>query len=145
VLATHVRLLGSHGHRLFIIENESRGSNMSFIKRLAGSRTREASRRVEKIRMLKHLSTLEEAKIATQVSTMPEPLKRIHKRVRKTGISIEELELILDDLADKGAILITEKGGKKYYSNAMLPLGMFELQVKPLNEDIVKYVLSLFE
>ena len=118
---------------------------MYFIKRLAGSRTREASRRFEKIRMLKHLSTLEEAKIATQVSTMPEPLKRMYKRVRKTGISIEELELILDDLADKGAILITEKGGKKYYSNAMLPLGMFELQVKPLNEDIVKYVLSLFE
>ena len=118
---------------------------MSFMKKLAGSRTQEASRRVEKIRMLKHLSTLEEGKIATQVSTMPEPLKRIYKRVRKTGMSIEELELILDDLAVKGAILITKRGDKKYYSNAMLSCGMFELQVRPLNEDIAKYVLSLFE
>jgi len=118
---------------------------MSFIKKLAGSRTREASRRVEKIRMLKHLFTLEEAKIATQVSTTPEPLNRIYKRVRKTGISIEELELILDDLVDKGAILITRRGDKKCYSNAMLPLGMFELQVEPLNEDTMKYVLKLFE
>jgi len=118
---------------------------MSYMKKLAGSRTQEISRRVDRIRMLKHLSTLEEGKIATQVSTMPEPLKRIYRRVRKTGMSIEELELILDDLADKGAILITEKAGKKYYSNAMLPFGMFELQLEPLNEDIVEYVLNLFE
>ena len=118
---------------------------MSFMKKLAGSRTYEARRRAEKIRMLKHLSTLEEGKIATQVSTMPEPLKRIYKRVRKTGVSIEELELILDDLADKGAILITKRGKKKYYSNTMLRFGMFELQAKPLNEDIMKYVLNIFE
>lgn len=145
---------------------------MSWIKKLAGARAREASRRVEdtesqayrdrpkridtpsigypsaesdlKIRMLKHLFTLEEARIAAQLSAIPEPLNRIHKRVREKGMSIEELELILDDLAERGALLMSTKGGKKYYSNPILPLGMFQLRVRRLNEDFVKDMLDLF-
>lgn len=145
---------------------------MSWIRRLAGSRAREASKRVEdaesqaysdwqeykatlptshpsaesdeKIRMLKHLFTLEEARIAAQLSAIPEPLNRIHKRVRKKGMSLEELELILDDLAERGVLLMSTKGGKKYYSNFILPLGMFQLQGRRLNEDFVKDVLDLF-
>ena len=46
------------------------------------------------IRILKHLFTPDEAKIALQLSMIPEPLKRIYRRVKKSGISIKELEQI---------------------------------------------------
>lgn len=62
------------------------------------------------IRLLKHLFTHEEAQIALELSALPEPLERIHKRLKNTGISIEDLEKSLDNLVKKGAIL-----GGKYY------------------------------
>jgi hypothetical protein len=34
------------------------------------------------------LFTPEEAKIALELSALPEPLERIHKRLKKTGITI---------------------------------------------------------
>ena len=39
------------------------------------------------IRILKHLFTPEEAKIASQLSLIPEPVKRIHRRLKKSGLS----------------------------------------------------------
>ncbi|MHA1425760.1 MAG: ATP-binding protein, partial [Candidatus Helarchaeota archaeon] len=49
------------------------------------------------VRLLKHFFTPREAQIALQLGALPEPLKRIYKRVKKAGldISIEELEQIL--------------------------------------------------
>jgi hypothetical protein len=63
------------------------------------------------IRILKHLFTPEEARIAVQLSMIPEPISRIHKRVKKTGISIEELEHVLNHMVDKGSILLSKKNG----------------------------------
>jgi len=97
------------------------------------------------IRILKHLFTPEEAKIATQLSMIPEPLNRIYKRVKKTGMSIEELEQVLDHMVYKGTILTNKKDGEKYYSNAMLVVGMFELQVERLTKDFTEDVLQYFE
>lgn len=100
------------------------------------------------IRILKHLFTPEEARIATQLSMIPEPVNRIYRRVKKTGMSIEELEQMLDHMADKGAILITKKGDEKYYGNAMLAVGMFEFQVERLTkefaEDMLEYLDEAF-
>jgi len=92
------------------------------------------------IKLLKHLFTPEEAKITLELSALPEPLERIHKRLRKTGISIDELEKILDNLTQKGSILggklFESKGPGKYYSKAQLATGMYELQVGKLTKDI---------
>ena len=90
------------------------------------------------IRILKHLFTPEEAKLATQLSMIPEPLERIHKRVKKGGISIQELERALDRMRDKGSIEMMEKDGQKLYGNAMLAVGMYEYQVERLTEDFSK-------
>lgn len=44
------------------------------------------------LRVLEHLFTPEEAEIALCLGALPEPLGRIHRRVRGSGISKEELE-----------------------------------------------------
>ncbi|MCK4789251.1 MAG: 4Fe-4S binding protein [Desulfobacteraceae bacterium] len=90
------------------------------------------------IRILQHLFNPEEAKIATQLSIIPEPLKRIYKRVKKTGISTEELEQVLDRMVYKGSILASKEGDEKRYSNAMLAIGMYEFQVDRLSKDFAR-------
>ena len=87
------------------------------------------------IRILQHLFTPEEAKMATQLSMIPEPLSRIYQRVKKTGMSIGELEHILGHMVDKGSILLSKKDGKKLYSVIPLAVGSFELQLGRITRD----------
>ncbi len=100
------------------------------------------------IRILKHLFTPEEAEIATQLPMIPEPLNDIYQRVKKSGISIQELEQVLDRMVHKGTILTRKKGNEKYYGNAMLAVGIFELQVERLTkgftEDMLQYLDEAF-
>ena len=94
------------------------------------------------IRLLKHLFTPEEAETALNISALPESLERIHRRVKKSGMSKENLEQILDRLVEKGAIMggkSLAKGRKgKYYSKAQLAIGMFEFQVDRLTKEFAK-------
>lgn len=104
------------------------------------------------IRLLKHLFTPEEAEIALELSALPEPVKRIHKRLKKTGISIVDLERILDDLVQRGCILggklFERKGPGKLYSKAQLAVGMYELQTgrltKEFEKDYQEYIQEKF-
>ena len=104
------------------------------------------------IRILKHLFTPEDAEIALNLSAVPESLERIHRRVEKSGISIEQLEQILDRLVENGAVMggkILAKGRKgKYYSKAQLAIGMFEFQVdrltKKFAQDVHQYLDEAF-
>jgi len=104
------------------------------------------------IRVLKHLFTPEEARIALHLSAVPEPLERIYRRVKKTGMSIEQLEQTLDRMVHKGAILggrlAAGKGGEKRYSKAQLAIGMYEFQVdrltRELQEDVGRYMVEGF-
>jgi ferredoxin len=91
------------------------------------------------IRILKHLFTPEEANMAAQLSMKPEPLKRIYKRIKKGGISIEELQQLLDRMVYKGTVLVREEGyDEKRYSNAGLSAGgMFDFQVNRLTKDLI--------
>lgn len=86
------------------------------------------------IRILKRLFTPEEAEIALALSALPEPVERIHRRLKQTGISIDELERVLDGLVKKGSIT----GGKKHYSKAMLVIGMYEYQVDKITGGLQK-------
>jgi len=76
--------------------------------------------------------------MATQLSIIREPLNVIYQRVENTGISIKELEKLLDAMVHKGTILTNAKGNEKYYGNAMLAVGIFELQVERLTKDFSK-------
>lgn len=100
------------------------------------------------IRILQHLFTPEEAKMATQLSMIPEPLSRIYQRVKKTGMSIGELEHILGHMVDKGSILLSKKDDEKRYSIMPLAVGSFELQLERITrdfgQDMVQYLWGEF-
>lgn len=94
------------------------------------------------IRLLKHLFTAEEAKIAMFLKfgwdRDLEPLEIIYTRAKETGITLEELEQILDKMVSKGSIMAKRENGKKYYGNALLMVGMFEFQVNKLTKEFIK-------
>lgn len=97
------------------------------------------------IRILKQLFTPEEAKLATQLSMLPEPLSRIHKRVKRSGLSIDELERQLDSMVRKGLVMSRTKDGQKCYGNEMLAIGMYEHQVDRLTKDFAKDMLQYLD
>jgi len=92
------------------------------------------------IKLLQHFFTPEEAKIALELSALPEPINRIHKRLKDTGISLNELESTLDKMVEKGSILgdkiFESKGKGKLYSKAPLAIGMYELQAGRLTKEL---------
>lgn len=94
------------------------------------------------IRLLKHLFTPEEAQIALELSALPEPLRRIQKRLEKKGIDVDNLEQMLDHLVKKGAILdfthFVKNAKKRYFCKAMMVVGMFELQAENLTKEFAK-------
>ena len=101
------------------------------------------------LRVLKHLFTPEEAQIAIKLKTQPEPLKKIHRRLKKTGITIEELELKLDEMYENGTLNFgkNKEGDKevKYYANAAFVIGMFEYQLKRLTKELIKDTKEYFK
>lgn len=101
------------------------------------------------IRFLKRLFTSDEARIALALSALPEPLERIYRRVKDTGISIEDLGRMLDGMVDKGAILgvhmLANDPLKKRYSKAPFAIGMYEMQVDRLTKELQQDALEYLE
>lgn len=104
----------------------------------------------KEIRILKHLFTPEEARIALNLNVMPETLKRIHGRAKRNGIDIDidELERVLDRLEFKGAIMTYYENNVKTYGYSLFALGMYEFQVDRLTPEFYKdcesYILNEF-
>jgi electron transport complex protein RnfB len=93
-------------------------------------------------KVLKHLFTPIEAKIATKLnfswSQELESLDLIYERVKGLGLSIEELKKILDDMVKKGTIHSKKEGTIQYYANSQFMYGMYEFQVDNLSKDFLK-------
>jgi Pyruvate/2-oxoacid:ferredoxin oxidoreductase delta subunit len=93
------------------------------------------------LRLLKHLFTPQEAEIALALNAVPEPVERIHKRLRGTHISLEHLGEALANMVVKGAITggRVTSGGKPAlgYGKAPLMVGMYELQVDRLTKEFL--------
>jgi len=92
------------------------------------------------IKVLKHLFTPEYAEIALKLKFQPEPLKKVYRRFKKSGMQLEELEQKLDDMYFKGLI---NRGSRdigdsveKYYAIAALIIGMYEYQLGRLTKDL---------
>ena len=100
------------------------------------------------IRVLKHLFTPEEAKIALILKfgwdRDLEPLRKIYERAKSLGISIQDLEQKLDDMAKKGSITRKREGKIKFYGNAPLVVGMYEYQIDKLTKGFLKDLDSYF-
>ncbi|MHA2290438.1 MAG: ATP-binding protein [Promethearchaeota archaeon] len=105
------------------------------------------------IRILKFLFSPKEAEIALNMRFIPEPIKKIHRRVKKLGITLEQLEELLEIMFIKGGIrrasLLKEDGTEEaLYQNSPLAVGMFEYQVnritKEFFEDFELYMEEAF-
>jgi ferredoxin len=95
------------------------------------------------LRVLKFIFTPEEAKIATKLSWIPEPLETIYSRFDKSEISIKELKKKLDTMLKKGGVHYRKVKGEKHYANPFLMVGMYEYQIKretkEFMEDVAQY------
>jgi len=95
------------------------------------------------LRLLKRLFTPEEAEIALSLSVQPEPVEKIHKRLRGR-YSVQRLGEMLTNMVAKGAIIgaRVSSGGKSSigYGKAPLIVGMFEFQVDHLTKELVEDV-----
>ncbi len=94
------------------------------------------------IRVLKHIFSPKEARLATCLSHKARSLDDIFKRVQSFIPSKEELEKTLENSVIKGGIESGhEKSGEKgtkWYRNAPLVVGMYEYQLARLNHDFIK-------
>ncbi|MFX1388767.1 MAG: DUF362 domain-containing protein [Promethearchaeota archaeon] len=101
------------------------------------------------LRILRHLFTPKQADLAMNLGFQPLPLKKIYRKVKNRGISIEELELELDKMDEKGLIHFgkAQEGDVevKYYANAPLAVGFYEFQLNRLTEDFYNDVMQYFE
>jgi NAD-dependent dihydropyrimidine dehydrogenase PreA subunit len=94
------------------------------------------------MRILKHLFTPDEAKIALHLNIFLEPLERIYRRIkqRNTSITIHDVKETLDWLVMKGSILCDEQDGVTRYSYALFIVGMYEFQVDRMTPDFYEAV-----
>jgi len=90
------------------------------------------------IRILKHIFSPEEAKIATCLNFKLEPLETIYKKAENIVASLDELSNILDAIEKKGGIESKAKDDRKYYCNAPLIVGMYEFQLDKLTPEFIK-------
>jgi electron transport complex protein RnfB len=90
------------------------------------------------IRILKKFFTPEEAEVACLMTLAPEPVAGIYERVDKQKMSLEELGRMLEQMARKGGIIFTMRGGEKVYQNSMFVVGLYEFQVDRLTPDFLR-------
>jgi len=91
------------------------------------------------LKILKFIFSPEEALIGINLRLIPEPLKTIHRRMKKYGITLEQLEIVLKNMYKNGAINVKkvegEKGEEIYYQNAFLAVGMYEYQLHRMDAE----------
>jgi electron transport complex protein RnfB len=101
------------------------------------------------IRVLKHLFTPEEAKIATFLrfgwDRDLETVGTIYDRAKDSDYTKEELERKLDEMGKKGLIMTKRESGQKSYGNALLMVGIFEFQVNRLKKEFIKDFHNYFD
>jgi ferredoxin len=87
------------------------------------------------LRILTQLFTPEEAEIAIELSAIPEPAAKIHKRL-KGRLTLEELVEKLDRMEAKGIIAAHPAGGERRYLKLVFAVGMYERQVATLTPEL---------
>jgi electron transport complex protein RnfB len=97
------------------------------------------------LRLLKFLFTPEQARIALGLDHRFRTAEQIYQRVKDSGISLEELKTILDEMVDRGNTFLIRKEGEKTYASIPLVVGMLELQGKRLTPDALRDVNEYFQ
>lgn len=103
-----------------------------------------ATRSRAEIKILKHIFTPLEARIAACLSYRPETVETIYRRAWHLVESPESLTELLGAIQRKGGIETRTKDGVKHYCNTPLVVGMYEMQLERLTpeflEDFDRYI-----
>ncbi len=98
------------------------------------------------IRLLKHLFTPDEARIATFLTMKPEPIETVYDRIKESGMSItiQELQQILDSMLVKGTIRPYYEGYDKihYRCTDTTAGGFLSVQVDRLSNELIDDMMS---
>jgi Na+-translocating ferredoxin:NAD+ oxidoreductase subunit B len=86
------------------------------------------------LRILKHLFTPEEARVALSLIMMPQPLADV---AAKAGMSPEVLEPVLKEMGQKGLIIHLQRGGSDTYMQLQFVVGIWEYQVNRLTPELI--------
>ncbi|MGD8703853.1 MAG: 4Fe-4S binding protein [Desulfosarcina sp.] len=89
------------------------------------------------MRILKRLFSPQEAKIATLLTMIPEPVDSIAER---NGTDRSRLAGLLADMAKKGLIFRISKGDRLLYSASQFVVGIWEYHHNDLDEDLIRDV-----
>jgi len=90
------------------------------------------------LRILKRLFTEEQARIALELSAIPEPIETIAKRL--PALTHEELRLKLDSMAEYGLILAIPVEDRKRYAKLPFIVGIYERQLGRLTPELEREV-----
>lgn len=89
------------------------------------------------IRILKRLFTPEEARLATHLSYKPQSVQQIYATVKESGMSLKDMEHILDGMVKKSAAKLIEREGARHFCNWPFILGMWEAQAQNLTPEML--------
>lgn len=90
------------------------------------------------IRLLKHIFTPEEARLAIHLSYKPRTASQVHETASVMGLSFEDTEKMLVTMVKNGSIGRLEKEGTDYFYNLPLVVGMYEGQLHRLTQEFIE-------
>lgn len=96
-----------------------------------------ATRSGAELRILKHIFTHAEARIAACLTYAPEPIETVFKRAGHLVETQEELAQIFAGIEKKGGIEVRIVDGKTLFCNAPLVVGMYEFQLNRLTPEFI--------
>ncbi|OGP51795.1 MAG: hypothetical protein A2Y79_04515 [Deltaproteobacteria bacterium RBG_13_43_22] len=94
------------------------------------------------IKILKKLFSEEEARLAVQLSTVPEEVGEIADRLEG---NVNDLRPRLDEMANKGLIFRLRRQGKAYYRVAPYAIGLYEYAVKRIDKELAALFREYYE
>lgn len=92
------------------------------------------------LRILKRLFNPDEAQLATHLSYEPCSVDHIFEKAKGTGMSLKDMEKMLDRMMKNGVIGQIERRGVRYFFNKPFVVGMYEGQVNKLTPEFLREV-----
>ena len=94
------------------------------------------------IKILRKLFTEEEARIAVHLTPFPENAKEVSKR---SGLSIEHLEKMLEQMSLKGLIFRSKRQDEMLYNTAPFMVGIYEYSVGRMDKELAALYKEYYE
>jgi len=89
--------------------------------------------------LLRYLFDETEARVASALNLIGEPAGKIITRLKDLGLTVHELENLLEEMAAKGIInSYSRRSGGTYYHVAFLAIGIFEFQAERMTPEFFR-------